>query len=206
MVEIAYIRKCKRPVGSGLWAAYELAKDRYGTWLYTPRGSLFRGEDGRSWATCEVSEDVEGHGQPTVHLLSAERWWSAAWQGDTASHRVDVDICTPPRRAGRVWTFDDLELDPFRTLAGEVGTEDWAEFESQVADGHISAAESVAARAACKVVERDLRSGTEPFGRVGLDYLEHARRLDRAPLVDLENQPYFAGPHGPHVGPGPARH
>ena len=47
-LETVFVRKMKRPVGSGVWSAYVLAHDAYGLWLHSPVGSLYRGEDGRT--------------------------------------------------------------------------------------------------------------------------------------------------------------
>jgi hypothetical protein len=44
ITEVALIRKLKRPDGSAVWPAYRTGEDRFGTWLFTPQGSLYRGE------------------------------------------------------------------------------------------------------------------------------------------------------------------
>src|SRR6266542_148373 len=65
-VEIVFLRKRKRPSGSGLWPAYVLDVDDHGTWLFSP-GRRSRRPASQS-PRCLV-----------VRLLEArrrtERWW-----------------------------------------------------------------------------------------------------------------------------------
>src|SRR5579859_4967145 len=44
ITEANFIRKLKRPDGCAVWPAYRAGEDRFGTWLFTPKGSLHRGE------------------------------------------------------------------------------------------------------------------------------------------------------------------
>jgi hypothetical protein len=46
VLDLVFIRKQKRPDSSGFWGAYKTGEDAFGVWLFTPRGSLYRGEKG----------------------------------------------------------------------------------------------------------------------------------------------------------------
>jgi hypothetical protein len=58
VTEVTFIRKLKRPDGSAVWPAYHLGEDRFGTWLFTPKGSLYRGERAGAAAYCNVGSPV----------------------------------------------------------------------------------------------------------------------------------------------------
>lgn len=127
-VDIVAIRKLKRPVGFGVWSAYVLGVDEYGTWLHTPPGSSYCGHDGERTDVCALAQDSSGAGRPVVQLIAPGAWWIATWYPVSEGFVVTVDICTPAVLAARTWTYVDLELDPWRSVDGGVPTDDWDEF------------------------------------------------------------------------------
>lgn len=179
-----YIRKRKRPQGSGLWAAYLIDTDAFGTWFYTPAHSLYRANNGE---ICEVAQlSPGGPGEHSVQLAPHDGWWFAYFR---ESGLIHVDVSTQPVPAGEEWTFDDLELDPFRRPDGTVGTEDWDELEEAHAVGLVSDVERDAAERAALDLEYDFAAGTEPFGQVGWDRLAAAVALGLPPLTDFGDRP-----------------
>ncbi len=184
MVEIVAIRKLKRPFGFGAWSAYVLGVDEYGTWLYTPPGSLYCGYDGERTGVCDVAQDSTGAGRPVVQLIAPGAWWIATWYPGTEARVVTVDICTPPVLAGQKWTYVDLELDPWLSLHGEVATDDWDGFRDACTVGQISQDEAVQAIAATAAVEDLLRRGVEPFAHEGAKRLATAQDLALTPLLN----------------------
>lgn len=190
--DVGWIRKVKRPFGSGLWGAYDLGTDEFGTWLFTPAGSLYRGEDGTTWGTCEVSQSSPGGpGWSTVYLVPTCGWWIASWRGPEPIHRVDIDISTRPRLVDRVWVYDDLELDPFVTQQGVTGCQDVDEFVTACEAGLISAEEERHARAAAAELDTALAKCAPPFDATGDNRLAEAVAHSLAPLTDLTSHPVF---------------
>lgn len=184
--EINLIRKVKRPIGTGVWAAYVLDEDEHGLWLYTPPGSLFRGEDGQAIITCEVGQGPgDPGGRPVLQLIQRDAWWTAAWNGGDAELAISVEICRPPVLVGAEWRFVDLELDPYRRVDGVVGTDDWDDFLQAYAAGLITRAEHDAAREAAAQMERWLSQRVEPFGEIGQRRLDAAIAMSLPPLLDL---------------------
>jgi hypothetical protein len=112
--DVVFIRKRKRPSGSALWPAYRAGQDRFGTWLFTPQGSRYRGEKDGAVGYCNVGSPV-GPGIAVMHLVPRTGWWIATfWDEDEPRWSVTVDICTPPRLSDGALTYIDLELDPRR--------------------------------------------------------------------------------------------
>jgi hypothetical protein len=184
-VESVTVRKLKRPVGSGAWGAYVLGADEYGTWLHTPAGSRYRGNDGEQTLVCEVAQDSHGVGRPIVALIPTSGWWIATWYPASSARSVTVDVCTPPVITDRVWTYTDLELDPWRDVDGLVEVDDWAEFRDSCTSGQIRPDEAAAATLAVRQVEEALRQSDEPFGHVGPTRLERALALRLPPVTDI---------------------
>lgn len=176
-MDVVFVKKLKRPVGSGVWGAYVLATDEFGTWLHTPAGSLYRGEDGHQTRVCEVAQDRSGVGRSIVQLIPPDAWWIATWYPPPADRDVTVDICTPAVFVDRTWTYSDMELDPWRDRDGKVTTDDWDEFQAACAMGWITEPEAAESMAATETIERLLRQRVEPFGRVGMDRLTVATQL-----------------------------
>jgi hypothetical protein len=183
-VKATYIRKRKRPTGSGLWSAYPLATDAFGTWFYTPAHSLYRDNTGE---LCEVAQLGPGQpGEHSVQLAPHDGWWFAYFRQSGLLH---VDVSTQPVLIGAEWTFEDLELDPFRRADGTVGTEDWDELAAAHASGLVTDAERDAAEQAARSLEQQFTEGAEPFGHVGWDRLAAAIDLDLPPLTNFGDRP-----------------
>jgi Protein of unknown function (DUF402) len=180
---VAFIRKLKRPDGSGLWPAYRTVEDRFGTWLFTPRGSLYRGERAGVAAYCNVGSPV-GPGVAVLHLIPWAGWWIATfWDQDEPRWSVTFDICTPPRRSDGVWTYTDLDLD-VHVLRGtrEAQIVDEDEFAAACDGGFISPAEASAARQATAEIVQLVRDGAEPFASTGARHLYTVMGLGLAPV------------------------
>ena len=176
--EITVIRKIKRPEGILRWPAYMISSDRYGLWLYSPKGTICRGQSGTQVLENEVGRGNREEGLPVLHLIPKEAWWIAAW----CSLHLHFDICTPPTLIGGEWNYIDLELDPLVFPDGRVVIQDEDEFAAACETGLIPREEATGARTALEDVMRCLRSHTEPFGRVGWDKLKEAMSLPLAPI------------------------
>jgi hypothetical protein len=186
------LRKIKRPAGTGsVWRAYELGVDEHGLWLYTPKGSRYRGlDDAGRVAECEVAQGNRDAGSPIVHLIAPAAWWIAVWydrdgnvpgRGDPLPY-ITIDVCTPPVLTAGEWVYEDLELDPHRDEDGRVWIDDEDEFAHACDTGLISPAERIAARSAADELRGLLVETAEPFGTAGWDWLSYARDLGLRPL------------------------
>ncbi|CAN5560739.1 hypothetical protein BH10ACT10_BH10ACT10_17350 [soil metagenome] len=182
-MDVVELRKVKRPVGVGTWQAYVLGQDVYGTWLYTPPGSLYRGQDDEGVGVCDVGQDDTGAGRPVVQLIAPGAWWTPTWYPDTEARVVTVDVCTPPELTDQTWTYIDLELDPWVSNTGAVTTDDWDEFQIACTAGRIDTHEASQAITAVTTLEDLLRGGVEPFGVAGRERLTAAMRLPLPPLL-----------------------
>lgn len=170
------IRKIKRSKGFARWSAYELERDGFGLWLFTPPGSLFRSEVAGTVTECEVGQGTRPAGLAVLHLIPASGWWMAQWTADGARSFISVEVCTPPALLGGEWQFVDLELDPYRGADGHVVVDDEDEFVAACATGLIAPGEAAAARAAAAEVAGWLANSVEPFGQVGWEKLGGAVR------------------------------
>lgn len=179
----AFIRKVKRPDGNAVWPAYRTGTDRFGSWLFTPRGSIYRGEKAGVAGYCNVGSPV-GPGIAVMHLVPVTGWWIATfWHRAEPRWSVTFDICTPPRLSGGVWTCTDLELDVLVGRDdGEARIVDEDEFAAACDGGVIAPAEASAARQAADQVARLVRDGAEPFASAGARRLREAGRLGLAPV------------------------
>jgi len=186
MVTPVYIRKQKRPYGSGLWGAYPTAEDQFGHWLFTPRGSIYRGESHGTTGYCNVGSPT-GPGIPVIHVVPPGAWWIATfWAPGEASWIVTFDISTPPHLLDRVWCYDDLELDLLLDgLSGEVRTEDQDEFEDAIRLGLINEDEAAAARAAAEAAVELISDRHGVFVRTGQRLLSNALDLGLEPITQL---------------------
>lgn len=179
------IRKIKRSKGFARWSAYELGRDGFGLWLFTPPGSLFRSEVGGTVAECEVGQGARPSGLAVLHLIPLSGWWMAQWTAEGAGGFISVEVCTPPTLLGGEWQFEDLELDLYRGADSRVIVEDEDEFAAAPAAGSITPKEAAAARRAADEVEGWLAGSVEPFGQVGWGKLRDAARRGLAPLKEL---------------------
>lgn len=184
--EVTYIQKLKRPDGSGLWPAYHTGTDQYGTWLFTPRGSRYRGESGGAVGYCNVGSPV-GPGIAVMHLVPVTGWWIATfWDQDGGRWSVTVDVCTPARLAAGTWTYTDLELDiHVEARTGEVLVVDEDEFADACEQGHITADEALAARLATDQVVQLIKDEHEPFAGAGDRMLTRALALALPPVTSF---------------------
>ncbi len=184
-----FVRKRKRPTGCGLWPTYQLEKDDYGTWLFTPRHSLHRGNDG---TFCEVAQTSPGGpGEDALHLVPRDGWWFATWR---PGGLLVADISTPPAFVDNEWTYVDLELDPYLRRDGTIGTQDWDDLADAREAGLITDLEHQAAVAASQTLEHHFTHATEPFGPHGWARLKAAIALDLPPLTNFGNQPVDVPP------------
>jgi hypothetical protein len=186
IIEVSFIRKLKRPDGCAVWPAYRTGEDRFGTWLFTPKGSLYRGEKAGVAAYCNVGSPV-GPGVAVLHLVPRTGWWIATfWDQAESRWSVTVDICTPPRLADGVWTYSDLELDILAGPGtGDVQIVDEDEFAAACDGGFITPGEAVAARQAAGQVARLVRDAVDLFASVGPRRLLAAMGLQLAPVRHL---------------------
>lgn len=118
--------------------------------------------------------------------MPRDGWWFAYFR---QSGLIHVDVSTPPALVGAEWTFEDLELDPFRRPDGTIGTEDWDELAAAHAAGLITNTEREAAENTARTLEKQFTTNTEPFGRAGWDRLSAAIERDLSPLTDFGNHP-----------------
>lgn len=183
MQRIVTVTKRKRPQGTGSWQAYELGHDSYGHWLFTPAHSTHRGMDGETVGYCEVAQSFPGGpGRDSVVLMPHEGWWTATWTTG-GQLRCSADIATPPTLTDNAWSFEDLELDPYLTRAGDYAIEDEDEFAEAIAAGLINATEE---REAVRAAE-DLRQAFTPDGPLvlaGESWLRQAVERARPPLPE----------------------
>lgn len=167
--------KHKLPDATGVWDAYVVAEDAHGTWFFTPATSpiVWTNLAGKSTAW---EFDV-------LCLIPPDDWWFGLWWGPS-DHAVEVsvDVTAPATRAGKTWSWVDLEIDLFRLHSDFVGIEDEDEFEDSCAAGWISEAERAEAMRVTPIIERMLRDRAEPFGDIGAAHLERCLALGLRPF------------------------
>ncbi len=186
MLKATYIRKEKRPNGSGFWGAYRTAEDEFGVWLFTPRGSLYRGECGGSVVYCNVGSP-QGPGIPVIHLVPREAWWMATfWAPNEVDWSVTFDVSTPPRFDGVTWTYVDLELDVLVNRAtSHIHVDDEDEFRAAVDLALISPDEAAFAKRAVDQIRELLSWPADPLGHAGDARLTDALTLGLDPIRQL---------------------
>ena len=186
--EKTVIRKLKRPDKMGRWAAYVVNKDRYGLWLFSPKGTIYRGQSGKTIGECEVGQGTLPEGLPVIHLMPEALWWTASWCREHET-RISVDICTPPVFDDEEWTYTDLELDPLVWADGRITVDDEDEFVESCEAGRISDSEATSARSTTMEVVKCMQDGAEPFGRLGWERLGEALSLSLPPIRTLRHVP-----------------
>lgn len=181
-MDVVTLWKHKGPSGWGRWEAYDVGTDEFGTWLFTPARSTFRSEDRQGAAgRCDVARDADGLGRDSLVLLPVGRWFVAHWVLD-AECVVNVDISTPPARAGSEWAFEDLELDPFVRPDGTFGVDDEDEFTEACRAGLITGVERDASLRTVQDLRAELTVARSRLLETGLRRLDQAARLGLAPL------------------------
>ena len=141
-----------------------LGEDEHGLWLWAPAGiRLQRG-----------NEPPKPSKRLYVKLVTPDAWWCPLWnEGD--DREIYVDIATPAKWSGTTVTMIDLDLDVVRYRDGRTEVYDEDEFlEHQVALSYppyvVDRARATTALLALAVAER-----REPFGEVGIRWLEAGR-------------------------------
>lgn len=182
--EPVYIRKRKRPEGIFTWGSYQTARDELGIWLFTPRGSLFRGERLGETSYCNVGSP-EGAGIPVMHLVHPGAWWLATfWSRGETPWSLTFDLCRPPVFGELGWSYVDLELDIWvdsQTQSAHLEDED--EFAEAVSTGTITSDE--AARVELAVTEVHALVTRAGFVETGAARLIDAQRQSLPPIRRL---------------------
>jgi hypothetical protein len=75
--------------------------DEFGTWLYSPEGTLVQGEKDGVIAFNEVGRGNRDEGAHCIHLAPPAGWWFAVWADDGNVRSVTVDVCVPPSLTAR---------------------------------------------------------------------------------------------------------
>lgn len=168
---MAHVRYLKYD-GSLHWhfAMRRLGSDDHGVWLGAPHGTPVRRND----------EPPITSGAFAL-LIPRHDWWTAVWNEPAPRspfhYEVYADMCTPARWEARRVSMIDLDLDVARTPAGETRMLDEDEFEAhRIAYQYPDEVVASARHAAATVFEM-MTTRREPFGEVGLSYLEKALEL-----------------------------
>ena len=162
-----------------------MGEDHFGLWLYSPKGTVYRGQSGSIIAECEVGQGSRDAGRPVMHLIPRTGWWIAAWCSDGAESLISVDICTPPALIDGEWTYIDLELDALGFTDGRVEIDDEDEFAAACETGLIPPSDATEARVAAQQIEHCLCGRIEPFGRAGWNRLDEALGMALPPITEL---------------------
>lgn len=182
------IRKLKRPDKMARWPAYVVNEDRFGVWLFSPKGTIFRGQSGETIGECEVGQGSLPEGLPVIHLMPKSLWWAASWCWEHET-QISVDICTPSVLSDGEWTYTDLELDPLMWADGRISVDDEDEFATACEAGLISDEEAKIAQSTTVEVVRCMQDGAEPFGHLGWERLGEALSLSLPPIKTLQHVP-----------------
>ncbi|HJU52286.1 MAG TPA: DUF402 domain-containing protein [Acidimicrobiia bacterium] len=149
-----------------------LGEDAYGTWLFTPEGSVAQ----------RGSEPPISLATGFVGLVPPNAWWMAEFYWNHPSYEVYVNISTPVDRDGDRMTSIDLDLDIIRRLDGTVEILDEDEFlEHSIRYAYPPELIGSARRAAERAAEA-LFDGDEPYGWAMREWLEAAQHSFTDPL------------------------
>ncbi|MFE5308569.1 DUF402 domain-containing protein [Isoptericola sp. NPDC056605] len=147
------------------WPVERLGQDEHGTWLGARSGNPVRQPDGRR-------EEPQEH--DAVWLIAEGAWWLPAfWFTDTTD--LTIDVCTPPRLDGGVWSYVDLELDLFRSADGRAGIVDQDEFDELALSGHLTDSQVMTASEVAQALLPLVQSEAEPFGGAARAWLRSLR-------------------------------
>lgn len=130
-----------------------LGRDRYGTWVHAPAGTVVRRGD-------DASFRWEAGG---IGLIPEDEWWIAEFFTDHPVITLYVNIGTPPEWEGSRLTQIDLDLDVVRRLDGSVEIIDEDEFEDHRVRLGYPAELIRGARDAADRAARLVRAEVEPF-------------------------------------------
>lgn len=176
-MEVVVIRKQYRhPTRSLLWGAYVVAVDDLGTWLFTPSGTVWRGEQ----AGAELNRSPST--KHVLHLSPHGDWWFARWDDAGVTY---VDLARPTVVSGDEWRYDDLYLDLYREGDGPFEVHDEDELAEAIALGHVDDDEVRQVEATRTRLLSAVAASTPPFDDGQWDRLRRASALDLAPLCDL---------------------
>ena len=174
--------KRKRPQGWARWRAHVVAEDEHGTWVFTPAGSTYLGDDERGTRKVVPSaRGADGQGNDLLVLLPRGGWWVAQLVFGTRLV-CSVDVSTPPLLDGAEWAYTDLELDPVLLADGTVFVEDEDELEEAYAAGLVTDAERSEAEAAAAWWVGRLTSPST-FIALARTHFERARSRGLEPLA-----------------------
>ncbi len=183
------LRKVKRGRGFGRWPAYEIATDKHGRWLYSPKGTVYLGYPAASevieWEVGRAPDASEGMAE--LHLVPPTGWWVAKWCVSQGVRRIAVDVCVPAVLDVDEWSFVDLELDPVWGEDGRMEVLDEDEFAAAIDSGLISSEEASSARSASAEIMGWLRDGIEPFGSDGWRRFDEGLACGLPPILVLAN-------------------
>lgn len=168
-----------------MWRAYVFTVDEFGTWLYSPAGTLVRGEKDGVTGFTEVGRGNRDKSSQCIHLVPPGAWWFAVWEDDGDLRSVAIDVCVPPSFDGEEWCYTDLELDLYKSNRGQCGVFDADEFEDAVRKGLISESERTASLAVARQLGPRLARHDPLFDDLGWKRLAAARRLSLPPLGNL---------------------
>ena len=147
----------------------ELGTDHHGTWLWIPPGTAVSYQGGMFEAS------------PCLRLLKPGVPWSAYFvPADPRQRRpkqLYVDITTPLRRNGQLFTFIDLDLDVEQLDDGEVTVLDQDEFEQHARLFSYPAEVAAMATATCRSVMTAVTDRHPPFDGAHLPWQQQAQRL-----------------------------
>lgn len=147
------------------WPVEHLGQDEDGTWLGARRGNPVRQPDGHR-------EEVQEH--DAVWLVAEGAWFLPAfWFTDSTD--LTIDICTPPRLDGGVWSFVDLELDLFRSADGRAAIVDQDEFDELALSGHLTDSQVATATEVAQSLLPLVQMAAEPFGGAARAWLRPLR-------------------------------
>jgi protein associated with RNAse G/E len=147
------------------WPVEHLGQDEHGTWLGARRGNPVRQPDGRR---------EEAQENDAVWLVVEGAWFLPAfWFTDSTD--LTIDVCTPPRLDGGVWSFVDLELDLFRSADGRAGIVDQDEFDELALSGHLTDSQVATAIEVAQSLLPLVQTEAEPFGGAARVWLRSLR-------------------------------